>query len=275
MIFGSFNYAQNNEAYLLQKGTSSQAYIKQSHGNNLLAGPDLFSGQNVVEDGSGDSYSAGFQHSSIGENLLLVNQENASIQNKIELYQSATGKNIGDFQQLNGSHTLNLNEVAITGSNDSHIRQENGEGKINLQRFAYGDNQIPDAFNTKMDNPLNLPGIYQTGNNNNVCGAYPTGNLAQPALYDTDLPAVQNSLAGSNWLEVWQSGDNNVVGLVQSSLMKNQALINQENGNNTIAVVQNSVLGSNNLYVEQNGNSELYLYQNSISGNNNAFIIQH
>lgn len=275
IILPCIAYTQSNEAYLLQNGNSSEVYIQQSHGNNILTGPDLVAGQNLVRDASGNLHNAAFQYSVGGANNLIVQQEGAYVQNMVEISQQAGGNNTGKFEQFNGSHTLKLSEVAISGSNDSHLKQENGAGEIYLQRVAKEDNQIPDAIDTKMDNPLSLPGIYQTGYNNIICGASPTGDPLQPATYNTDLPAIQNSLSGSNWLEIWQTGDNNIVGLVQSGFGNNQALINQGNGNNTIAAVQNSLFGSNNLYVEQNGNDDLYLYQNSVSGNNNAIIIQH
>jgi hypothetical protein len=275
VLFYTAAFAQN-EAYLNQISVNtSEIYITQNNGNNLITGPVLTSGQNLVEDATGNLYSAALQKSLIGSNNLVITQENAVKQNKIELYQSAFGDNKGNFQQFNGSNTLQLQEHSVLGSNNSNIKQENGVGYISIYRYAERNNTIPSSDMTKLENPLNHPGIYQNGINNNISGAYLTGASNQPSMYDYNSPAIQVALLGSNWLEIRQTGNNNNVGLVQSSSLNNEALISQANGNNNVASVQNSLLGSNSLMVEQTGNKSVYIYQHSYIGNNAAIVIQH
>lgn len=273
LIISGISLAQN-DAYLIQKSSYSEAYIEQSYGNNVLEGPNLI-GQNQLVDQNGQIHNAAVQSTITGLNSLTSIQENAIVQNKIVLFQWAGMDNISEFEQYNGSQQLSIHEVALEGSNESHIKQENGENKIVLVRYAMYDNNIPGSNDTKMSNPLNLPGVYQNGNNNYISGAYSTSNPAQPAMYSENLPAIQNSVLGSNWLEVHQIGDNNFIGLTQTSLKDNEALMSQENENNTIAIVQNSVLGSNFISVEQHGNSSLSVVQNSFFENNSVIVVQH
>ncbi|HZH72419.1 MAG TPA: hypothetical protein VFD91_08005, partial [Mariniphaga sp.] len=93
------------------------------------------------------------------------------------------------------------------------------------------------------------------------------------AITTPHLPAVQISEAGGNWLEIWQTGGNNVVGLYQKGLFDNQTFINQYNGFNTAVLYQEGV-GSNFAHIEQAGNMAAYIYQVG-GGDNKAVVIQH
>jgi len=241
---------------------------------NLLIGLDISS--NLISDANGDLQYAAVQKSLSGDiNELIVEQVNPITQNQILLYQEAFEKNEGRFIQSNGSHTLMLKQISSAGTNISHITQLEGSGFINLEQKAYSNNTIPLVTNSIMDNPFGYSGIYQEGESNFIYGAaevYDT-EFELVAVPAPDLPAQQISETGSNWLEIWQTGGNNVVALHQEAVADNTALIRQFDGFN-IAVIYQKGAGFNNIKVEQFGGAEAYIYQNG-GGHNYAVIEQH
>jgi hypothetical protein len=266
-----------NDAFIKQfdNAINSEIQLVQIGKNNLLTG---FSEYNLlVEDANGIFHDAAYQFSSSGGvNKLITNQKNlVTGKNEIFLFQQAMLNNTGIFDQQDGTHTLMLKEISSHGSNTSHINQLNGSGFINLEQRAYQNNTIPSPENTLMNNPFGYTGIYQKGENNFIYGAaegYDT-DLELVAVPAPDLPAQQISETGSNWLEIWQTGGNNVVGLYQEAVADNKAFIKQFNGFNKAVIYQQGA-GFNSVKVTQSGGAEAYIYQKG-AGNNNAVIEQY
>jgi hypothetical protein len=254
-----------NKAHLKQEnGLDNRLKVLQSGDVNILIGiPEL---ENSAYQNSQNA----------GRNDIDVKQiNNMEGANTIFLYQSASENNLADLTQENGLHKLVLKGTSTTGSNEAHITQRNGNGFINIEQQAFSDNIIPSSENTLMDNPSGYSGISQEGYNNFIFGAregydVDLGTIALPA---SDLPARQISETGSNWLEVWQTGGNNIVGLYQEATNDNAAFIHQYNGYN-IAVSFQKGGGSNYAHIEQAGSMAAYIYQ-SRGADNRAIIVQH
>lgn len=267
--------AQNNAFILQQNGLiNSEINLIQIGESNLVTG--FASEGKMVEDVQGNLQYAAYQYSqSGGSNKLNVEQLNPAMHNEIVLYQEAYGDNEGVFKQADGSHTLMLKEISLNGTNSAHITQVNGSGFINLEQRAYNENTIPPPPGTVMDNPNGYTGIYQEGEGNFIYGASFGYNseMEITALAEPGLPAMQLSDAGSNWLEIWQTGGNNIVGLYQEAVNDNMALIHQYNGNNT-ALIYQAGGGSNYIQVTQTGGMIANIYQSG-GGDNKAIIEQY
>lgn len=309
-MIGFANTFAQNEAYLEQKGSKSTATITQIGSKNILTGPGnmgndaaqqksvwgsntlvvnqldalnkseitlsqsaLLNNDAEINQTNGITNIIDLTQISALHNNAILNQVNGGY-NSIEIEQQALLRNNVNVFQENGSHTFILDEKA-GGSNESHAYQGDGSGYAWIERVSLLNNIIPDASNTLMDNPDNRPGIYQQGLNNFITGAVPTGNPLQPTLQSLDLPAEQISALGYNWLEIWQTGNNNNAGLFQEAGFNNTALINQYNGDNNLAVHQTAAHGSNYLQVEQAGGKSVSIYQNAVSGDNIAIIKQN
>jgi hypothetical protein len=275
LIISLFINAQN-KAFIQQNNglTNSEINLVQIGGNNLLSG--FIAGGILVEDALGNLHHAAYQYSqSGGSNKLNVEQLNPTIHNEIILYQEAYGNNESFFKQADGSHTLQLKEISLTGSNAAHITQLNGSGYINLEQKAFLSNTIPSATGTIMNNPNGYTGIYQEGENNFIYGATAgyDPDLGNIAIAEFGLPAMQLSEAGSNWLEIWQTGGNNIVGLYQEGIYDNTAFIYQYNGFNTAEIYQKGS-GANYAQIVQAGGMIANVYQNG-GGSNRAIIEQY
>ena len=262
----SISLFAQNEAYLKQEnGLYNNAFTSQIGENNLITG---FS----------DIEKSAYQYSQgTGFNDIQIEQISAMYgKNSVLLYQSASANNIAHFTQNNGLHTIMLQETSTLGSNETHIAQLSGSGFINLEREAFLNNIIPSSTNTKMTNPLGYEGIYQEGWGNVIAGAWEISVpfLGKMALFRLDLPAKQISHAGGNWLEIWQSGNVNWVGLYQEGQDENTALIHQSNGFNLAVAYQKNLGGSNYLMIEQTGGMYANVYQSSMGGENRAIIVQ-
>ncbi len=267
------SFAQNEAFILQQNGVGgSNVRISQIGDNNSLRG---FSGQTVVQDAAGIQHYAAVQFSqSGGTNSLTVEQLGLNQTNEIVLSQNANFNNEGVFRQLNGTHQLMLKQFSDDESNVANITQLNGSGFINIEQSAAKANIIPSAANTKMSNPMGFSGIYQKGENNYIIGAadFCCQMFTNEVFYEFDvpsqfnLPAQQISENGGNWLEIWQTGSNNLTELHQEGREDNTALIKQMNGFNR-AVVYQKGNGKNSVVIEQYGGKTVYVYQKGNSDN--------
>lgn len=261
------NSALNSTAEVLQRGDNNNLYSTQQAlgGTSQLNSVQQFPAtQNEIylEQYAGVSNEAYFNQYSGDQNYMDINQD-------------AYSSNYVKANQEYGSHWLKLEGTSTLGSNTANVEQLYGSGYANIKQSAMYDNTIPEAANSQIDSYAGLPGIYQNGYDNYIVGAQPGATVTDPVIINSSLPATQLSAGGSNWLEIWQNGDDNVVGLYQQAAFNNTALINQQNDNNSLAVYQTSPGGSNYLFVEQMGNAKAIVLQSSISGGyNTAVIIQ-
>ncbi len=266
-----------NESYIKQmNGFYSEVNIIQIGDNNVLTG---ISELNViVEDAIGDIHNAAFQYSQTGGfNQLNVEQTESTFTNLIFLHQVASKNNYGNFSQHQGSHIIRLQEFSYNGSNESYVSQLNGSGFINLEREAFLNNTIPSSANTQMNNYSGYDGIHQEGHLNVIAGASEINIpfIGPQPVFRMDLPAKQIAQSGSNWMEVWQTGNFNRVGLYQEAFTDNTALIKQENGYNLTVAIQKNTGGANYLEVEQSGGMTARIHQISGKGLNRAVIKQY
>ena len=278
LIFSSLvgGIMAQNQAFIEQKnGVNSYISTIQIGGNNVIKG---FENEgHFIEDAIGLMHHAAYQFSlSGGTNCLDIEQIGFFGKNKAILYQLATDNNIAHLTQEYGLHAIMLKEISTAGSNETHITQLNGFGFINLEREAFLNNTIPSSSNTKMTNPLGYEGIYQEGWGNVIAGAVEISVpfFGKVASFRRDLPARQISYAGGNWLEIWQTGCFNMVGLYQEAFAENTALIHQSNGFNLAVAYQKNLGGSNYLMIEQSGGMYANVYQSSKGGANRAIIVQ-
>lgn len=276
LLILSLSATGQNDAFIKQQNglINSEINLTQYGGNNLLTGYP--STPTPVQDATGQFHNAAYQFSQAGvTNFLTVKQVNSIAgTNKIYLHQNAMQENKAILEQINGSHTLKLHEVALGGSNKTHIRQMDGSGYIHLEREAGDDNIIPSPALVNIYNPWNFPGILQKGVENNIYGVALTPGpdlVPQPGL-----PARQLNHSGTNQLIIWQRGGHNTVGLYQNAWKDNTAIINQQHGYNEALIYQNNSGGSNFLMLHQAGGKSAKVYQNSISGSYNfAIIVQY
>lgn len=144
-----------------------------------------------------------------------------------------------------------------SGANNAFMKQTEGIGN--------GINIDQDAVNA------NAASVTQKGATNLLYGTVDgmTGTLSGPA--------VQRSVASSNYLLVNQTGINNQIGLSQQAQGSNDANISQSTNNNFLAAYQYASTGFNDLDVLQEvgvAGDKAYLHQEA-SINNTANIKQY
>lgn len=218
-----------------------------------------------------------------------------ALDNTATVNQSGGGTNTTSVTQSDGA-TATITQVGST-SNSATTNQSGGSGNT-LTIAQIGQPSETPATNTLMASqsggggnlawvkqiaangknntiviagPPESAGIVQNGNGNTLVGATSSAEL------DPANPATQNSSHGSNSLRANQQGNNNTIGLYQSSTystdVSNRADIDQLNGGNTLVAYQGVVPWRNTLTVDQSGSDSARLYQNSM-GQNQAYITQ-
>ena len=259
-VAGTYNYAEmtgnttsgpsavvNNKLAIDQDAAGSNyADLYVTYMNNEVVGADS-SGNPLVFPDPATQISYG------GNNELCVDQYGYLGGHTAGLYQSAAGDNYADINQFSRYNSLGVYQVAGIGGNELHAYQ-GGNGTARVVQDAYTDNYA---------------NVYQNSSAKLV-GANSDGSINYGAA------ATQISSGSYNELRTYQSGDNNEIGLYQSTDGYNFANITQTGDNNSLGVYQTNTYGSdfNSLTVIQNGDSSATVIQNTFVGNGIIIINQ-
>ena len=220
-----------------------------------------------------------------GTNLSLTYEAEAGTSNE-------TPRGVNGFLQDGSNGDIDIEQVAIAGSNSAQTWQQSGLG------YTANNNDIDVSQNAGTSNYLfqrqsgqnhkiNLEQNALTSNSaittQGQWGALETNNTLVGAslglwgpVYDNENPAKQTSLNSSNTLKLNQDGSFNKVGLNQDGYESNYAEINQEGGNNSLLVYQTNMDGSNSVISNQiGGQNSATVLQTTISGSGTITVDQN
>ena len=160
---------------------------------------------------------------------------------------------------------LGLSGLALATENFVFVDQASPNDFLDLDQFGYDNN----VRLVQVAHDANDARINQSGYNNWLCRAYPSGTV------DYTGNAYQNSTRTHNDLTLMVIGNNNTAGLRQIGWLDNVADITQTSNGNYLAAYQENVNGNNLLDVTQSGNDHAEIYQYASTGQNNVTVFQH